>query len=223
MSTLFPTTQYFPILPYIVTEEALSFAPPLNNLSALLSLLLSPLQPAYLIYGRTGWIGGELGKLLTAQGAEWSWATGRMENRNDVLADISRGVGDAKRKPTHILLAAGVTGRPNVDWCETNKIQTVRANVMGVLTVADVCRDAGLHVTYYGSGCIYRYDPEHPLGSGKGFTESDLPNFSGSFYSKTKGMVETLLRNYENVLTLRIRMPLSADFSNPRNFVVCIY
>ena len=83
----------------------------------------TPLQPAYLIYGRTGWIGGELGKLLTAQGADWAWATGRMENRNDVLADISRGVGNSKKKPTHVLVAAGVTGRPNVDWCETNKIQ----------------------------------------------------------------------------------------------------
>ena len=25
-------------------------------------------------------------------------------------------------KPTHILNAAGVTGRPNVDWCETHKV-----------------------------------------------------------------------------------------------------
>ena len=172
------------------------------------------------MYGRTGWIGGELGKLLVAEGVDWAWATGRMENRQDVLASLSRGVGVSKRPPTHVLLAAGVTGRPNVDWCETHQAETVRANVTGILTVADVCRDAGIHVTYYGSGCIYRYDGEHPVGSGRGFKEDDLPNFTGSFYSLTKGTVETLMRGYENVLTLRLRMPISADLSYSRNLVV---
>lgn len=26
-------------------------------------------------------------------------------------------------KPTHVFNAAGVTGRPNVDWCETHKVR----------------------------------------------------------------------------------------------------
>jgi hypothetical protein len=34
-------------------------------------------------------------------------------------------------KPTHVLNSAGVTGRPNVDWCEDNKKETIRANVIG--------------------------------------------------------------------------------------------
>ncbi len=25
-------------------------------------------------------------------------------------------------KPTHVLNAAGLTGRPNVDWCEDHKV-----------------------------------------------------------------------------------------------------
>ena len=37
--------------------------------------------------------------------------------------------------------------------------------------------------------CIYEYDAEHTIG-GKGFTEDDPPNFTGSYYSDTKGMVE---------------------------------
>ena len=37
--------------------------------------------------------------------------------------------------------------------------------------------------------CIYEYDAEHTIG-GKGFKEEDTPNFTGSFYSDTKGMVE---------------------------------
>lgn len=41
--------------------------------------------------------------------------------------------------------------------------------------------------------CIYEYDDEHSIG-GKGFTEEDTPNFTGSFYSLTKGMVEKARR-----------------------------
>lgn len=26
-------------------------------------------------------------------------------------------------KPTHVLNAAGLTGRPNVDWCETHRVR----------------------------------------------------------------------------------------------------
>lgn len=37
--------------------------------------------------------------------------------------------------------------------------------------------------------CIYEYDEEHTIG-GKSFKEGDPPNFTGSFYSDTKGMVE---------------------------------
>ncbi|CAM9983785.1 unnamed protein product, partial [Hapterophycus canaliculatus] len=39
--------------------------------------------------------------------------------------------------------------------------------------------------------CIYEYDTEHPIG-GKGFVETDPPNFVASFYSHTKGMVENV-------------------------------
>lgn len=34
--------------------------------------------------------------------------------------------------------------------------------------------------------------------------------------------VEDLLRNYDNVCTLRVRMPISSDLSNPRNFITKI-
>ena len=42
---------------------------------------------------------------------------------------------------------------------------------------------------------------------GKGFTETDKPNYEASFYSKTKGMVEDLLTSYSNICILR--SPLS--------------
>jgi 3,5-epimerase/4-reductase len=63
-----------------------------------------------------------------------------------------------------------------------------------------------------------QYDEAHALGSGVGFTEEDAPNFDGSFYSKTKGYMEPLLKNYPTCLILRVRMPVSDDLSH-RNFV----
>jgi len=114
-----------------------------------------------------------------------------------------------------------VTGRPNVDWCEDHKIETIRSNVIGTLTLCDVAFIRNIHVTNFATGCIYEYDDAHTIENFVGFKEEDNPNFVASFYSKTKGMVESLLSNYPNVLTLRVRMPLSDDLA-PRNFITKI-
>ncbi|PIN19817.1 putative NAD+-dependent epimerase [Handroanthus impetiginosus] len=179
----------------------------------------SPHKPAFkfLIYGRTGWIGGLLGKLCEKQGIPYEYGKGRLEDRQQLLvADI------LAVKPTHVFNAAGVTGRPNVDWCESHKTETIRTNVAGTLNLADVCREHGLLVVNFATGCIFEYDAAHPEGSGIGYKEEDKPNFTGSFYSKTKAMVEELLKEYDNVCTLRVRMPISSDLNNPRNFITKI-
>ena len=143
----------------------------------------SPKQLKFLIYGRTGWIGGLLGKLCQSQGIDFSYGSGRLENRPSLEADL------VAVNPTHVFNAAGVTGRPNVDWCESHKVETIRTNVVGTLTLADACREKGLVLINYATGCIFEYDSSHPLGSGIGFKEEDTPNFIGSFYSKNKAMV----------------------------------
>ncbi|CAH9100097.1 unnamed protein product [Cuscuta europaea] len=174
----------------------------------------SPLK--FLIYGRTGWIGGLLGQLCEKQGIPFEYGKGRLEDRLQLLADIQY------VKPTHVFNAAGVTGRPNVDWCESHKTETIRTNVVGTLNLADICKENGLLMMNFATGCIFEYDAAHPEGSGIGYKEEDKPNFAGSFYSKTKAMVEELLKEYENVCTLRVRMPISSDLSNPRNFITKI-
>ncbi|CAN4102998.1 unnamed protein product [Withania somnifera] len=170
----------------------------------------------FLIYGKTGWIGGLLGKLCEKQGVPYEYGRGRLEDRSQLLADI------LAVKPTHVFNAAGVTGRPNVDWCESHKTETIRTNVAGTLNLADVCKEHDLLMMNFATGCIFEYDAAHPEGSGIGFKEEDTPNFTGSFYSKTKAMVEELLKEYPNVCTLRVRMPISSDLDNPRNFITKI-
>lgn len=73
-----------------------------------------------LIYGRTGWIGGLLGQLCEKRGIPYEYGRGRLENGSSLIADIHN------IKPTHVFNAAGVTGRPNVDWCESHKTETIR-------------------------------------------------------------------------------------------------
>lgn len=137
----------------------------------------------FLIYGRSGWIGGLLGKICKDQRITFEYGNGRLEDRISLINDVRR------VRPTHVFNAAGVTGRPNVDWCETHKAETIRTNVVGTLTLADVCKSHQILMINFATGCIFEYDKDHPLGSGIGFKEEDKPNFIGSFYSKTKAMV----------------------------------
>jgi len=171
---------------------------------------------SFLVFGgEKGWIGQQIVEILKSQGKTVHVAKSRLEDRNLVEKEID------EYKPKYILNCAGVTGRPNVDWCEDHKIETIRSNVIGTLSLCDLASIKGIHVTNYATGCIFEYDEAHPINSGIGFKEEDTPNFSASYYSKTKGMVEFLLSSYSNVLTLRVRMPLSDDLA-PRNFITKI-
>lgn len=182
-------------------------------------------EHVFLVVGRTGWIGGELGRLLTEAGARWSFCDCRLQEREALGRELRR------KRVTHVLNAAGVTGRPNVDWCESHRVETLRANVCGVLTLADVCHGLGIHVTNFATGCIFHYDAKRPLNIPRGpdlvaldrsltFDEEDRGNFEGSYYSKTKGYVEDMLRAFDNVCTLRVRMPIDDDvINNKRNFI----
>jgi 3,5-epimerase/4-reductase len=137
----------------------------------------------FLIWGGEGWVAGHLKSILESQGKKVFTTTVRMQNREAVIEELK------KIKPTHVLNCAGCTGRPNVDWCEDHKEETVRSNVIGTLNLADCCFLENIHCTVYATGCIYKYDEKHPIG-GPGYLETDPANFAESFYSETKAHVE---------------------------------
>jgi len=184
----------------------------------------------FLIFGKNGWLGGILQRILTERKIDFALANTRLENRESVAAELD------SVKPTHVLNAAGVTGRPNVDWCEDHQPEVIRANVIGTLNLADLCDLRGIHCMIYATGCIFHFDkninrpypvwqPEtktwSKLEDDQKFTEDDAPNFTGSFYSLTKGYVETMLKSFKNVCVLRVRMPISDDLT-ARNFITKI-
>ncbi|MFA6263018.1 MAG: NAD-dependent epimerase/dehydratase family protein [Candidatus Babeliales bacterium] len=171
-------------------------------------------QPkTFLVFGgKTGWFGQKIVQLLKDKKHNPMCATSRLENRSELIAEIET------IRPDFIINAAGITGRPNVDWCENHKQEILRTNVLGTLNLVDVAFLYGIPVTNLTTGCIYSYNSTHPMGSGIGFKEEEEPNSLGAFYARTKILLEKLILEYPNVLNLRIKMPVSSDM-NPRSFI----
>ncbi len=191
-----------------MSSSSYTFAVP-NTLSREDSIITrdgSEAPVTFLIYGKTGWIGGMLGRLLRENKEVYFYGSARLHDRSVIKDDIAR------CRPTHILNAAGITGRPNVDWCETHKREVVKTNVLGTINLIDIAHTHGIHVTNFATGCIYTYNKDHLLGSGHGFTEDDAPNFRGSYYSNTKAMVEELIKEYDNVLQLVFACPSTTTY-----------
>ena len=101
----------------------------------------------FLIWGEGGWIAGHLRQLLLKQGKDVSTTKARMEDLRAVTEVLD------KERPTHVINAAGKTGRPNVDWCESHRRETVRSNVIGTLLLADECAQRGIHCSVLATGC----------------------------------------------------------------------
>jgi 3,5-epimerase/4-reductase len=104
-------------------------------------------ETRFLLTGDGGWICGHLEDLLKAQGKIVHATKVRMEDK----AGMSE-VFDEFR-PTRVINCAGKTGRPNVDWCEDHRVETVRSNVIGTLLLAELCHEKGVHLTNVATGC----------------------------------------------------------------------
>ncbi len=115
-------------------------------------------------------------------------------------------------RPDVVINAAGRTGRPNVDWCEDHKRETIRSNVTGPLVLLEECGKRSIYWVHLGSGCLYQGDESRP------FSEDDPPNYFGSFYSRSKGVIDQILRDFP-VLNLRPRMPFDGTV-HPRNLIM---
>ena len=115
-------------------------------------------------------------------------------------------------KPAVVINAVGKTGRPNIDWCETHRPETLLSNVAAPIILASLCAARGIHFVHLSSGCIYQGD-----NHGNGYAEDDTPNHHNSFYSHTKILAEDALKGLP-CLQVRIRMPID-DRPDPRNLI----
>ena len=197
-------------------EEELSFQEGLKQTVSwyLQNQGAKPDREKLLVYGAKGWIGRQFVSLLEKEGVEYVVGEKRLgDNSDESIEEEILSV-----SPTHV---ASFIGRKQVNGKYTtvdleggpDKVAiNVRDNLYGPLLLAELCRKYDIHYTYIGSGCLFMYDEEHPVG-GKPFTEEDRPNFFGSSYSVVKGYTDRLMHHYKNVLNVRMRLPVSADAS----------
>lgn len=150
-----------------------------------------------------------------------------------------------EKKPSFVLNAAGYTGKPNVDACETARAETLRGNTLLPLTIAQACVATEIPFGHVSSGCIYA--GAHVMAKGewreekdltrpefknlvekrpeavRGYAESDEPNFTFrrppcSFYSGTKALAEEALAGLGQHYIWRLRIPFD-EWDNARNYL----
>jgi dTDP-glucose 4,6-dehydratase len=179
-----------------------------------------------LVYGSQGWIGSQFVEILKSKDIQFINGKSRANNLEDLLNEVS------DVNPTHIISFIGRThGKigdkvyTTIDYLEQDQklVDNVRDNLYSPLLLALVAKDLGIHYTYLGTGCIFKFDEEHPFEQEiNGFTENSEPNFFGSSYSIVKGFTDQIMKYFkESVLNLRIRMPITGEM-NSRNFITKI-
>jgi 3,5-epimerase/4-reductase len=180
-----------------------------------------------LVFGAKGWIGGQFVSILEENNIPYVNGNSRVDD----IAQIEREL--EEEKPTHVISFIGRTHGSigskiysTIDYLEQDgKLQeNIRDNLFAPITLAHACKERNIHFTYLGTGCIFKFDDEHPFGKEEnGFTEDSLPNFFGSSYSVVKGFTDRMMKQFfdKDMLNLRIRMPISGE-KNPRNFITKI-
>lgn len=116
-------------------------------------------------------------------------------------------------QPDVVLNAAGVVGKPNVDWCEDHVLETVQGNTILPLLLAEACNQKQIYLLHIGTGCIFYGTSPH----GGPWTEDDFGNPS-AVYTRSKYAADLALSTFANVGIARIRMPLD-DRPGPSNLI----
>ncbi|HXS68685.1 MAG TPA: sugar nucleotide-binding protein [Candidatus Polarisedimenticolia bacterium] len=194
------------------------------------------------VLGASGYIGEAFVHELKRRGAPFMTLSRSQVDyaRFDSLLKFLR-----EKRPSFLVNAAGYTGRPNVDACETAKADTLAGCVLLPQTIAHACDVAGVPWGHVSSGCLYsgakivtggetrvekdmtrpelRALAEKSPESIHGFTEEDAPNFSFreppcSFYSGSKALAEEMIANIGQHYSWRLRIPFD-EADNARNYL----
>lgn len=195
-----------------------------------------------LLLGASGYVGQAFARELARRKKDFI-PLSRKEldyTRFELLLDFLK-----TKKPEFVINAAGYTGKPNVDACETARADTLAGNTLLPQTIAHACAALEIPWGHISSGCIY--DGAKVIENGaprieknlnapefrdvlertpekiRGFTEADEPNFSFrrppcSFYSGTKALAEEAVAGMGRGYLWRLRIPFD-EFDNARNYL----
>lgn len=162
---------------------------------------------SFLILGANGYLGNWTKKILEEQGFKTTSSNVRLNNYNE----LERVIIDSNCK--YVICAAGISGKPTIEWCETHSHETFQTNVLDTMNLVSTCYKLHKHITLYGSGLIYNGDKNI-------YSENDIPNYYDKIYTKYRILLEKMLISspYDNWLYLRILFPCTMD-----NHQKCFY
>lgn len=118
---------------------------------------------------------------------------------DDVLALLD------EHRPDAVLNSAGIVGKPNVDWCETNQMETIKGNTILPLIIAEACQKRGVYLLHMATGCIFYGDAPDKVA----WKEDDYAN-PVAVYTRTKYAADLCLATLPKVGIARIRMPIDS-------------
>ena len=166
----------------------------------------------WLVFGHKGWIGQKVVKIIESK--EYIVVT------TDIRADDEQNIDKLLQdiQPDRVISLIGRThgeGYTTIDYLEQKGklIENVRDNLYSPLVLGLLCKKYNIHYTYLGTGCIFS-------GYNEEYKEENIPDFFGSSYSVVKGFTDRLMKQFDdNVLNVRIRMPITSEKNNVRNFI----
>jgi len=165
----------------------------------------NPASYDYFVIGAKGYLGSQCVKVLLYQGFKVFESNERLEKIDKIRDEIIRS--SAK----FVVCAAGISGKPTVEWCEMNEEETKMTNYTHVLTLFNLTKTLDVHCIYFGSGLIYTNNKTE-------YTEEDVPTLTNRVYCKWRCELEKMIPLFENVLYLRIFFPVTLD-GHPKCFM----
>lgn len=162
----------------------------------------------YFLIGSNGFIGSNILEELKKQGKKILCLKERLHETDKIkyLLEVY--------KPKYFINAAGLTGTPNIKWCDSNKLETLKVNVLYQVELLKICQNLNIHYTLFGSGVIFKdLDKAYNDTNGNDYT---------NFYSECRILLENIIKIYSNYLLLRINYPISYkinNLNNPKNLL----
>ena len=156
----------------------------------------------YIVLGAFGFLGSRCVEALRAAGKTVFESRARLSDTGEIHRQVT------KSRAKYIICAAGISGRPTIDWCDAHEQETWETNYLDVLNLIRTSRECGVHLTIFGSGAVY-------TGAKVRYVESDPPDFESKVYCRLRGWLERHVT--EGVLYLRIMYPCTFD-ADPKCF-----
>jgi dTDP-4-dehydrorhamnose reductase len=118
--------------------------------------------------------------------------------------------------PKYIICAAGIVGKPNRDWCNINPLKTIETNILSSYNLAVFCQENNIKICFFGTIGIFNSKIDNKI-----YEDYDIPNNLSHVYLLSKYTFEFMVKDFENVLVLRLGHCLSLKY-NAKNLLTKI-